>query len=607
MVKTKKPSMEKNIGWLLRIIWEKDWLLLALMIIDALCAVAIPFFGIYLPKLAIGLITDGADAGTIMLQIGGYVAAMAAVYFVGRFASNGKYWRVNAFRPLLMLRIFYKSLDIDYGEHESPNGQKRYQKAIQGLASGDNCATSRMIPAMCSLLCSVLGFGLYSGVLATLHPLVVALLVTTSLINYFAMQHAVKYQRSRKDDAAALHRRITYISSKTADFQYGKDIRLYGMKRLLYPLRDQLIIALVKLNNQIQSRWYFTRAVGSVITLLRDGGAYAYLIWLVIQDQMTVADFVFYFGAIAGFSNWISSILSHFSTINGAQLELFDIKEYLEQEEQTDPEGVVSAPDLSAAPSIVFENVRFSYEGSEEAVLQHFSIDIKPGEKIAVVGVNGAGKTTMVKLLCGFYKPNEGRILINGIDIKKYRREDLHTLFSAVFQDIMILPFTLAENIALRPAAEIDKARVTNSLQQAGLWEYIASLPKGIDSMMLRVTDKEGLLLSGGQQQKLLLARALYKNAPMLVLDEPTAALDPIAESDLYEQYHELARGKTALYISHRLASTRFCDRIIYLNNGCAEEVGTHDELMALQGGYAHMFDVQSHYYKENAEEGALV
>jgi ABC-type multidrug transport system fused ATPase/permease subunit len=278
-------------------------------------------------------------------------------------------------------------------------------------------------------------------------------------------------------------------------------------------------------------------------------------------------------------------------------MDLFDIKDYLDQNEQSDSDDVISTPDIVTPPSIIFENVSFSYDNSEEPVLQDFNMEIMAGEKIALIGVNGAGKTTLVKLMCGFYQPCEGRVLINGVDTKYYLRDDLYALFSAVFQDIMILPYTLAENIALRPAAEVDGMRVADSLKRAGLWDYIESLPHGIDSMMLRITDKDGLLLSGGQQQKLLLARALYKDAPMLILDEPTAALDPIAESEIYEQYHELAQRKTALYISHRLASTRFCDRIIYLNNGQAEEVGTHDELMALDGGYAHMYEVQSHYY----------
>ena len=417
------------------------------------------------------------------------------------------------------------------------------------------------------------------------------------------MQYAVKYERSRKDDNAALTRRISYINSKTADYAYGKDIRLYGMKRLLYPLRDRLIAEMIKLSNQIQNRWYFTGAVGSTITLLRDGGAYAYLIWQVTRGRMSAADFIFYFGAIAGFSNWVSSILSQFSTINGAQMELFDIKDYLDQDDQVDPETAAPAPDYTSAPSVAFENVSFKYTGGEGFVLQNFNAEIRPGEKVALVGVNGAGKTTLVKLMCGFYKPDEGRVLINGVDARQYRREDLYAVISAVFQDIMILPYTLAENVALRPKNEIDRERVVDCLKQAGLREYVEALPKGVDSMMLRVTDKDGLLLSGGQQQKLLLARALYKDAPLLVLDEPTAALDPIAESALYEQYHELARGKTALYISHRLASTRFCDRIVYLNGGRAEETGSHEELMRLGGGYAHMFEVQSHYYKKDVRE----
>jgi len=246
--------------------------------------------------------------------------------------------------------------------------------------------------------------------------------------------------------------------------------------------------------------------------------------------------------------------------------------------------------------------VCFSYNPENGNVLNNFNLDIKPGEKIALVGVNGAGKTTIVKLLCGFYAPDSGEILISGIDIKNFRREELYRLFSAVFQDIMILPFTIAENVSMKSGRKTDKNLVWSCLEKAGLGEHIKTHEKGIDSKMLKNIDADGIMLSGGQQQKLLLARALYKDAPILLLDEPTAALDPIAESEVYEKFNEMSQNKTAVYISHRLASTRFCDRIVFLKDGAASEIGTHWELMQKGGEYANMFEIQSHYYNKSSE-----
>lgn len=238
--------------------------------------------------------------------------------------------------------------------------------------------------------------------------------------------------------------------------------------------------------------------------------------------------------------------------------------------------------------------------GSEE----NFGLDAREGEPyvVMVVGVNGAGKTTMIKLLCGFYRPDSGQILIGGEDIGNFRKKDLLRLFSAVFQDIYIPPFSVLESVSMREQEKTDRARAENCLRKVGLWEKISSCEAGMDTPMTREIE-EGIVLSGGEQQKLLMARALYKDAPILILDEPTAALDPIAESRTYEQFQEMASDKTAIYISHRLASTRFCDRICFLSGGRIAEEGTHEELMKKDGAYREMFLLQSKYYRDGKEE----
>ena len=230
-------------------------------------------------------------------------------------------------------------------------------------------------------------------------------------------------------------------------------------------------------------------------------------------------------------------------------------------------------------------------------VLKDFSLHIEAGEKIALVGVNGTGKTTLVKLLCGFYRPDRGKIRVNGVDIQRCRKEDLYGLFSAVFQDLYIDPYTVAENISMANEAETNMERVEACLERVGLFKTIRSYPRHIHTYMAKSIE-EGMVLSGGQQQKLLMARALYKDAPVMILDEPTAALDPIAESETYESFHGLAGDKTVIYISHRLASTRFCDRIVFVKDGRNAESGTHEKLMDQEGEYARMFEVQSHYYR---------
>ena len=253
---------------------------------------------------------------------------------------------------------------------------------------------------------------------------------------------------------------------------------------------------------------------------------------------------------------------------------------------------------------IELRNVRFRYPGAEQDTLHDLNLTIHAGEKLAVVGLNGAGKTTLVKLICGFYDPTEGQVLLNGQDIRQYNRRDYYKLFTAVFQDFSILETTLADNVT-QSTENIDRDRIKDCIEKAGLTEKIDSLKAGMETHVGRSVYEDGMDLSGGETQRLMLARALYKGAPIMVLDEPTAALDPIAENDMYLKYNQMAAGCTSVYISHRLASTRFCDRIILLSDGGIAEEGTHDSLMAKGGKYAERFGIQSRYYgKEDLWKG---
>lgn len=223
---------------------------------------------------------------------------------------------------------------------------------------------------------------------------------------------------------------------------------------------------------------------------------------------------------------------------------------------------------------------------------------------MALVGNNGAGKSTLVKLLCGFYPATEGEILINSKNIKEMDIDGYQKMVSALFQETASLAFSIAMNVSGCGEENMDRERVRESLRRAGLWEKVSGLLQKEDTYLTQLLDDDGIRLSGGEMQKLLLARVLYKDSQIMILDEPTAALDPIAESRVYEDYHALTAGKTSLFISHRLASTRFCDRIILLENGRVAEDGSHEELMERGGRYKEMFDIQSRYYQEQ-EGGA--
>ena len=321
---------------------------------------------------------------------------------------------------------------------------------------------------------------------------------------------------------------------------------------------------------------------------------------MALEEGLGVPEFLLYFTAVSTFTNWVTGILQQVSKLHKESLDICCVREFLEYPEPFRFEEGKAVP-RAEGYELKLENVSFRYPGAEEDTIHQLDLTVRPGEKLAIVGLNGAGKTTLVKLLCGLFDPTEGRVLLNGQDVREFNRREYYGLFSAVFQEFSILDVTVAENIA-QTNENIDWAKIDDCVEQAGLTKAIGELPKGLNTHVGREVYLDGVLFSGGQTQRLMLARALYKDGPILVLDEPTAALDPIAENDIYQKYNDMTRGKTSLFISHRLASTRFCDRILFVAEGHITEEGTHESLLARNGAYAKLFEVQSRYYQEGRE-----
>ncbi len=254
---------------------------------------------------------------------------------------------------------------------------------------------------------------------------------------------------------------------------------------------------------------------------------------------------------------------------------------------------------IDSSYEIEFKNVSFKYPKTDKYIYKNLSLKIKKGQRLAIVGINGAGKTTFVKLLCRLYEPTSGEILINGVNIQSFSKEEYYKILSVVFQEVKTFAFTVAENVSLENLEEVDREKVLHCIEKAGVGDKINSLEKGIDTSLLKILDGEGIELSGGENQKLALARALYKNGKIVILDEPTSVLDAVAEYNIYKGFDELIGDKTAIYISHRLASTKFCDVIAFFENGEIVEYGTHEELLKKNGKYSDMFNIQAQYYKE--------
>lgn len=454
------------------------------------------------------------------------------------------------------------------------------------------------------MLENLLGYILFGSVISFASPWLVPILTVAPIVNILSVKAYNKWEYAHRSKMTDLNQKLGHVEELPDDFAAAKDIRIYSMASWLRECYRDLSDQRSKWDRNVVKKSFLSRIADLVVILIRDGGAYALLIHMFYSGKIGIDEFVLYFAAISSFASWVGGIISCWNKANTVSLKLCDFRDFVDYPEY-DGSGIAKAADhMNTVPEIEFKNVSFRYDGAEQDTIHDLSLKIKSGEKLALVGLNGAGKTTLVKLLCGLYRPTSGEIFFNGIPLSDFKREDYYKLISPVFQEIRTAFFSLAETVSGKSTAETDLEKAETCMRQAGLGAKIDALPDGIHTKLNKKVHENGTELSGGEAQKLMLARALYKDAPLLILDEPTAALDPIAESKIYNEFNVMAKNKTSLFISHRLASTSFCDRIILLENGNITEEGTHQELMGANGTYKGLFDIQSCWYKEDMKGG---
>lgn len=594
----KKHSIAANVWHFLCFTWQHYKLVLVFFLAQVIFGALLPLFGLYLPRLAVDLVINYRGLAETMAVLGLFAGAYVFVQLLDTLCRNARYPFQNVIRSVFLKKMFFKAMECDYPIMESSRGQTWYHKARASIMNGDNSVTYQMLNPVQSLVSGTVSFAFLIGILSMLSIPIVFMLFALSILSFYIDSFPRKFVEIHRDENAGIDRKLAYVENMMSNISAAKDIRIYNLSGLLNDVKGKTFAHMFALTRKTNNRYFTAETLKQLLGLIRDGVAYAFCIWQVLSGNIGVPDFVLYMAAIGAFSGWLGGILDNFNTLKRENVRANELRAFFDFTNQMEPKSPTPIGELKPPLSIEFRNVSFRYTGDSPPVLHELNFKINPKEKVALVGVNGAGKTTIVKLLCGFYKAGEGEILINGHNINNFNRADLCTLFSAVFQDITILPMTVAENVAMKRPEEIDDKKLHDCLEKAGINEAVMAHKNGINAYMTKIVDEEGLVLSGGQEQKLTIARALYKDAPFLLLDEPTAALDPIAESEVYESFHSLTKDKTALYISHRLASTRFCDKIIMLGGGRITETGNHDELMAKAGEYAKMYEIQSHYYK---------
>ena len=588
-----------NLAYIAKSMVRSDKMTAFVIFLSAVCTPVAAYLWTFMSKFVIDMITRKESAMHLLMIIG-ITFVIQAVFTLLQSYMWAQWWRYIGARFDLIIEKNRKFMTIPFEFLEDKDAMDCYQKA--GNACGGN---NGGVEGMMHLMENSAGdlfvviVGLF--IMGTLSIPVMLGLALVSFVTFLIRNRTNKVCKARIwDPLSTWWRKDGYLSSTFSDFTFAKDIRMYGLKDYLIGRYREISNERLEASKKNEIRWWICGQIGNVLWILASLGLYAWLIWSVIHRDLSIGDFSLYLGSAATFFSFTGRLFDRVNELLALSREVDDFRSFMDIAAEQEEKGL-ELPTYKDY-EFQFENVSFKYPGAEKYALKNLNLTIRPGEKLAVVGLNGAGKSTFIKLLLRLYEPTEGRILLNGEDIAGYSRKEYYKLFSPVFQDVWMFAFPLKSNVSMKDEKVTEDNLVTKCLDDAGMTEAVADLKNGIDTEVLKVVYDDGVDFSGGEKQKIALARALYKNGPVVVLDEPTAALDALAEARLYEDFNNLVNERTAVYISHRLSSTRFCDHVAMFVDGKLAEYGTHEELLTAGGAYSEMFRVQAAYYVEGGE-----
>ena len=566
---------------------------LFLLLAAGLAEAAKPFVAVLLPKLVLEELSGARDPARLLLLTIAAAGFSGLIYWLSGYLSLRRD-RANAkFNNLTDRVLADRTLTMDYPYLEDPEVLKMVQQFMQGrmtqggLAGAFGWALGNGLPALLTALGMLF-------ILARLSGGLLGLLLAATAVSLVLLRLQVKYLSGMTMEMADGNRILSYLFSIFTDFSYGKDIRLFEAEPLMTTRMKDTVDELWRVCFGNYTKSGACQAGRAAIAQGVVALIYAMLAVQTVQKGLSIADFVMLTAAAVSFASSVMTAVTSAMNFYGALKMVAPFGEYMNLPPVLS-QGSEPVPELTGEDAVVFDHVSFTYPRAAEPTLKDLCFTIKRGERLAVVGENGAGKTTMIKLLLRLYEPDEGTIYLGGRDIRTMSREETLKQFAVVFQDFKLLAFSVKENICIGPDG--DEERLHEVLRKLDLDKVMESTPHGAETSVYRLFDEEGVEFSGGERQKMAIARALYKDSPIVVMDEPTAALDPIAEAEIYGHLNQLVEHKTALFISHRLSSCKFCDRVAVFENGGVTQCGSHKELMAQEGLYRRMFAAQARYY----------
>lgn len=601
MKKKKKYGLISNWLYSVKLVYKYDKAHIFERLFYIICNVILNFAWAYGIKIAVSALETKREFNLLIKEILIY-SGIVFLLMITRNMLGNKFWYKSYRLSLLHGQArAMKTLEMDYELLERPETQDQIEKINR--TGGNWSGVQGLFERSTYSLSSFLSFIVACGIVLSVNVWLILIVVMLAIFKMILENTNQKKEKTEfQDKTPPIWRKISYVNNIVGNFGIGKDLRIYKMNEFIEEERVKATNEFLDVLKKAKKRNVFYTSLVSIISIIDSLCLYGFMIYEVIENGMSIADFTFMISSVSTLISSLHYVISENSYILRCSMETTDYRNFMTTDytiaEETE---TIDAKEVE----IEFKDVYYNYYKQDGYALNGVSFKIKKGEKLALVGYNGAGKTTLIKLLSGFYHPTKGEILINGKNINTLKREELAKLISPVYQESLSLAYSVAENVAMEHEGKLDYDKVNDILKIVELDKKIDSLPDKVKTILTRNFDDFGIELSGGETQKLSLARAIYKGAPLYILDEPTSAMDALSEYNMYQNFNELTKGNTTIYISHRLSSTKFCDRIVLLDKGKVIEVGTHDELMSKETEYKKLFDMQAEYYKggEDNEE----
>jgi ABC-type multidrug transport system fused ATPase/permease subunit len=593
-----------------KLIWRIDKKYVLLFPVNILINAVSPLILVIIPKLIIDEITGERRFMTLLGLAGLLIAANLFIRLINAMYEAYHSKKSDDIKSGLYFMLQEKAMKMDYEYLENPKILDSLQKAneiISPTKAGymDFRAIINCCNAIVSNLMTISGF---IAIISSLSWILFAAIFVVILVNLFLNSYVRnKEYEVWKLGLMPITRKLGYLQDISTNNAYAKEVRIYNLSAWINNKLKELTKNLVKNYLSMVPSYFGVAVVSNTLRALQEGGVYLYIGYRCLKGSISIGDFTMYINAVMNLTQTLNSITNHIITINKSGLYLEEFISFLNLSGETgrgEDTGGGKAGEESGH-SLEFKNVWFRYPGQEEYTLKDISITIRPNEKLAIVGDNGAGKTTFIKLLLRLYRPDRGEILLDGRNINEYGSQEYMRCFCAVFQDFQTLAFSVLENIAYDGADTCSLEEIRQILESMKLSEKISSLPHELHTLLSKLFDKEGLELSGGEQQKIALCNCIYRRAPVIILDEPTAMLSPAMEYELYDNFDQIVHKKTAVYISHRMSICRFCDNIAVFSGGRIVEYGSHFVLIRQNGLYTEMYNAQAQYYVD-LKKGAV-